>query len=349
MTVGEREVLVSATDAYPRNMGADIIGLDDGAMLLVFSQWIGAAHDNDSSRVCGLLSNDGGASWSSQFEIAGPTDDYDQVRMPGLIRLNDGTIGMTLRFRTSVLDTWVGFMRCDPSSLAVRGRNWTDPVRISPPPPGRHIHLNNRTIRLASGRLLVSLATSWPWNVENTRANDSRSWCLLSDDDGATWRPSKSNLAGPKRGLMEPYVIEVEPGQLRMFMRTQVNCQYESFSFDDGETWSEAKPGILVSPESPSALRHFPDSDDILVVWNHGEIKTHGKDRNPLNLAISSDGCESWHDEVTLENASGKAFSYPGVHVLKMGGRDFVFITYYEQSEGRISLIARKLEIASAA
>ena len=345
MKVGDRQILVPATDEYPRNMGADIIGLDDGATLLVFSQWIGATHDTDSSRVCGMLSEDGGESWSSPFEIANPTEDYNQVRMPGLIRLNDGSIGMTLRFKTSVLDTWVGFMRCDPTSLAVRGRGWSKPVRVSPPPPGRHIHLNNRTIRLSSGRLLVSIATSWPWHVENPRAHDSRSWCLLSDDDGTTWRPSDSMLTGPKRGLMEPYVIEVEPGRLRMFMRTQMNTQYESISYDDGQTWSDAKSGILVSPESPAALRRLPGSDDILIVWNHGEIGNHSKDRNPLNLAISSDGCESWHDELTLESTPGRAYSYPGVHVPDALDDNFVYITYYEQSEGRISLIGRNIEI----
>ena len=136
MKISGRKVLVGATNSYPRNMGADIIELDDGAWLLVFSQWIGGTHDTVSSRVCGMLSHDSGETWSPAFQIANPTSEYDQVRMPGLIRLEDRSIGMTLRFRTSVLDTWVGFVRCDPTSRAVAGGGWSEPVRISPPPPG---------------------------------------------------------------------------------------------------------------------------------------------------------------------------------------------------------------------
>ena len=170
-----------------------------------------------------------------------------------------------------------------------------------------------------------------------------RSWCLLSDDDGDSWRQSASMLSGPERGLMEPYVIEISSRRLIMFMRTQMNCQYESISADGGETWSDARPGVLESPESPAALRRIPGTEQILAVWNHGVRGIHGKDRNPLNAALSTDGCESWHDEVLLEDEEDCAFSYPGVHTIEISGDVVVFITYYINQDGRISLIGRRV------
>lgn len=41
-----KQRLCAATDAYPRNMGADLIELRDGRLLLGFSQWIGGVHDH---------------------------------------------------------------------------------------------------------------------------------------------------------------------------------------------------------------------------------------------------------------------------------------------------------------
>ena len=334
-----RSVLVPATDACPRNMGADIVELRDGTLFLAFSQWLGGTGDYDNSQVCGMRSSDRGRTWSESFRIIVPCTGFETVRMPCLLRLNDGQLVMFLRFRTSVADTWVGMIRCkDEEKLTEGEANWTEPVRISPPPPGRHILLNNRAVRVHTGRILIPVASPWPWDREDRRGTDIRSWCLLSDDDGDSWSPSETMLEGPKRGLMEPYVVELADGRLLMLLRTQMDAQYQSLSSDGGRTWSEARPGPLVSPESPAAVRREPETGLLMVVWNHAKVGRHTFDRTPLTVAFSQDEGQHWFGNIDLEADASRSYSYPSINFIG----DRAFVTYYERADRRISLVLRR-------
>ncbi|NKB72405.1 MAG: hypothetical protein GKR89_35460 [Candidatus Latescibacteria bacterium] len=348
-----RSVLVPATATQPRNMGADLIALRDGRLLMGASRWLGGAHDNDGSMVFGLTSDDG-KTWTAPFDIVLPDDGGEAVRMPNFLRLKDGRLACFCRHRTSMLDTWTGMTIClDEEGLGKPGagpHQWSAPRRISPPAPGRHVLLNNRVVRLRTGpyagRILLPLASPWPWEEEDWQGTDIRTWILLSDDDGATWRPSRSMLAGPERGLMEPYIVELDDGRLRMWMRTQVDTQYESVSADGGLTWSPAAPGALVSPESPVAVARHEKTGLLAVVWNHNRKGKHTTDRTPICIAFSADEGASWSHEQRLDPAAdldnlGCTFSYPGIDFLGEQG----FVTYYENRDGKISLILRTFDL----
>ena len=332
-------------------MGADLIQLADGSLLLAYSRWLGGAHDYDRSQICGMISADAGASWGRPFDLAVPGAGVEAVRMPCFLRLRNGQLACFARYRSSVADTWLGMFTCvDEARLGATSapaapaaaQLWSEPTRITPPAPGRHILLNNRVLRLrrgsAPGRILLPVASPWPWEEEDARGRDIRTWVLRSDDDGSTWTPSESMLTGPKRGLMEPYIAELKDGRLRMWMRTQMDCQYESVSSDGGVTWTEAAPGPLVSPESPVAVARHDASGLLMVVWNHNRVGRHTADRTPINVAFSADDGASWCDETVLdpapdEAAGERSFSYPGAHFLG----DQAFVTYYESVQRRVS------------
>lgn len=320
--------LVTATEAHPRNMGAEVIELRDGRLFLAFSQWLGGAHDTNDSQVMGMLSADGGESWGETFPVVRPNAEFSSVRMPSMIRRRDGGIIMLVRCRGEWHEARVGMLRCLDEGGADLGEEcWSPTQRISPPPPGRHIALNNRLLRLSSGRLLLPLSSPWPWDREDVNGQDIRAWCLLSDDDGDSWRPSESMLAGDDRGWMEPYVVELEDGRLLMLVRTQKGRQYRSLSEDGGNTWSMPAPvAELVSPESPAAVRRDPGTGWLAVVWNHNTPGGHARDRTPLTIGFSSDEGASWGGFVDLETCLEKAYSYPSLSFV--GGR--VLVTYYE-------------------
>ena len=337
----DRRILVPATETHPRNMGADLVELSNGSLFLAYSCWLGGVDDYDGSQICGMTSADGGDTWSAPFDVSLPDSDTEAVRMPCFLRLAGGQLACFARYRGSVADTWVGEIICrDETRIAEGTSAWTEPMRVSPPPPGRHVLLNNRAVRLAAGpargRILLPVASPWPWEEEDRRGSDIRSWCLFSDDDGITWRAS-NQLAGPRRGLMEPYLAELDDGRLRMWVRTQMDCQYESMSVDGGATWAKAVPGPLVSPESPVAVARDPASGLLLVVWNHNRVGRHTTDRTPLSAAFSRDEGESWFATTELETDATRTYSYPSAHFI--GGRGFV--TYYERVDRWISLVLR--------
>src|SRR5437764_97963 len=82
-----------------------------------------------------------------------------------------------------------------------------------------------------------------------------------ADDAGRSWNHSMTELEGPdtsRTGLQEPGLIELKDGRLMMFMRTDLGCQYRSYSKDGGDTWSPAEPSNILSPLSPASIARIP-------------------------------------------------------------------------------------------
>jgi hypothetical protein len=181
---------------------------------------------------------------------------------------------------------------------------------------------------------------------------------FYSDDDGRTWSKSKSDLSSPcypdfvgnNYGADEPCVLELNDGRLWMLMRTQTGFLYESFSGDQGETWSDARPSRFVSSSSPAMLWRMPDGR-ILVLWNNCESPPAHEgagvyvNRDALHAAVSDDEGKTWRgfrevyrdpheNETPPDTDRGSAYPTPPVWA---NGR-FVFLT--GQGVGRRNLVS---------
>ncbi|MBT3602442.1 MAG: exo-alpha-sialidase [Candidatus Latescibacteria bacterium] len=342
-------VLAPATDEFSRNMGGDIIRLQDGRLFLAYSQWFGGTHDRDSSRVVGQVSQDDGETWGDSFVIAEPNAGRDVVRMPSLIRLGDGRLALFARCHQTMLKKWVIMMICeDESGDLLDASVWTAPQNVTPEGPGGHVLIAQRVIRTQQGRIVVPVAAPWPWDREDDKTDDIRTCCMLSDDDGETWRVSQSILAGPKRGFMEPCVLELGGGRLMMLLRTQVSHQYVSYSEDGGDVWTPAVAvDDLVSPESPAALARVPNTDLTMVVWNHNPNDgKHSSNRSPLTVGFSKDEGQTWFGFHNLEAEPDRTWSYPSIQFLD--GKAAVI--YYDRimlpsGDTRISLKMQKFGV----
>jgi predicted neuraminidase len=80
---------------------------------------------------------------------------------------------------------------------------------------------------------------------------------------------------------------------------------YDTWSSDNGATWSELAPTSLPNPNAGIDAVTLSDGQQ-LIVYNHA---TTG--RTPLNVAISRDG-KTWRQVLALETAPGE-YSYPAV------------------------------------
>jgi len=128
-------------------------------------------------------------------------------------------------------------------------------------------------------------------------------FCYLSDDEGRTWFRSdreifiwKDDGLGGMWPMDEPWVAELKNGDILLFGRTMLGRLYQTRSRDGGVHWDWPQPTGLASSYSPFVLARFPETGDLLCVWNQvsaSEIRS-GYWRSRLSCAISKDGGKTW-------------------------------------------------------
>ncbi len=155
----------------------------------------------------------------------------------------------------------------------------------------------NNFIQLPSGRLIAPFST-----IADKEGSIFVSGILYSDDDGDTWQASNdvsviSDESNVESGAVEPVVVEAQPGVLVMLIRTVLKRLYYAVSYDEGATWSEARPTNLSSSNAPCVPLRMPDGR-ILLSWNNVQgFPMHGvrysMARQCLHAAVSSDGLKT--------------------------------------------------------
>lgn len=302
----------------PRNSEGDFVQLRGGRLLFVYTHFTGSASDFGEAHLAGRFSADGGRTWSAEDTLILPNEGGINTMSVSLLRLQDGGIGLFYLRKNSRADCRL-YMRRSRDEAS----SWSEPV-LCIEPVGYYVVNNDRVLQLRRGRLVAPAARhSLPGEEFRPRGD---AMCYLSDDGGATWRRSETVLEAPaesKSGLQEPGVVELEDGRLMMLCRTDLGCQYRSWSLDGGVTWSAPEPTDLVSPVSPASFERAPGMADLVLVWNdHRQIDPalRGK-RTPLRIAVSRDSGLTWERVQTLEdNPDGwycyTAIEFVGEHVL---------------------------------
>jgi hypothetical protein len=127
--------------------------------------------------------------------------------------------------------------------------------------------------------------------------------CLLSDDEGKTWRPGGRITADTQRGVMEMQIAETDPMRLFCLFRTKGGCLYQTISTDGGESWSTSTPSPLPAPESMARMIKLQNGE-LLVVWNNISSTTQ-QPRHPLSAVLSTDGGRSWGEPCLIADETG--------------------------------------------
>lgn len=200
------------------------------------------------------------------------------------------------------------------------GETWGSPVLCVTDEVGYYVLNNDRTIQLKNGRLLLPLC------LHSVQGAEKMDWqgtlmCYLSDDDGKTWRRSKTaqkgyDAAGKRITTQEPGVVELKDGRVMMFIRASGGCQYLAYSSDGGDTWSAPAASDIKSPVSPASIKRLPSTGDLLLVWNdHAHIPPSLANRRvPLSTAISKDDGKTWQHVKVLEGNPKGHYCYIAVY-----------------------------------
>jgi predicted neuraminidase len=238
------------------------------------------------------------AIWMSRHSVGRWSAPVEAAREPGvptwnpvLFRGSDDRIWLFYKFGPSP-ETWTGAYKITGDD----GKTWTAPAYL---PAGLLGPIKNKPIRLANGDIVAgsSVESYQSWT----------GWVERSSDDGQTWtKHGPIAIPGEPFGLIQPTLVELAPDRLRLFARTRQGFIYRADSADGGRTWSAARPTSLPNPNSGIDGVRLRDGR-ILLVYNHS-----ARGRTPLNVALSSDGGETWTPFVELETAPGE-YSYPAV------------------------------------
>ena len=92
--------------------------------------------------------------------------------------------------------------------------------------------------------------------------------------------------------------------------RTMNDVVFQTWSDDDGHTWSEMTSTGLPNPDAGTDAVTLADGRHLLV-YNHNSVRDDAG-RSPLNIAVSDDG-ENWESALVLEDDPTRHFSYPAV------------------------------------
>lgn len=328
-----------ATKSNPRYSEGSIIELADGSLLYAVTEFVGSGSDFAKARIIAKRSTDGGRTWGKprvlQKNVGGKNVMSVTLRRLTGSQAKNSPIGIFYLIKNSFSDLRV-YLRISTDEA----KSFGEPIRVTST-PGYHVLNNDRVTRLSSGRLLVPVAST----PDVRKVNHFKSWCMISDDAGKTWRTGKGKVDLPKRGAMEPEVIELPDGRVLMILRSQLGYIAASYSKDGGDTWSKPVDWGVKAPEAPATLRRIPATGDLLLVWNNtfAKGKDHGGKRTPLTAAISSDNGKTWKHTRNLESRTDNTYAYTSLTFV--GPR--AVLSYYVRDEktGRISSRFRSVPV----
>ncbi len=310
------------SDRNPRNSEGDFIRLEDGRILYIYTHFTAGAGDHAAAHLAARQSSDGGKTWTDRDEVVIPNEGKWNIMSVSLLRLASGKIALFYARKNS-LDDCRPVMRVSTDEA----RTWSDPVECITDQIGYYVLNNDRVVQLRQvgpyqGRLIL------PVSLHNLPGWEKPDWkgevmCYFSDDEGRTWRRSRSRLkarTGDARQWItqEPGIVELRDGRLMLFCRSNAGSQLVAWSDDGGDTWSELKPSSLKSPVSPATIERIPGTDVLVAVWNdHRQIAPayRGK-RTPLSIAVSRDEGKTWSRSKTLFDSVHGWYCYTALLVV---------------------------------
>lgn len=199
-------------------------------------------------------------------------------------------------------ENWWGMV----STSINQGLTWSDAKEL---PKGYYGPIRNKPVELDDAILLCGSSTEdagWRVHME---------WMRSPGKDFGRTGPLNT---ARQFGAIQPTILVHPRNWIQILCRTKQGRIIQSWSNDNGRSWSEFERTALPNPNSAIDAVMMRDGRALLV-YNHDN-----KDRGLLNVAVSPDG-HHWEAAVVLENTPGVEFSYPAVVQTSDG---LVHITY---------------------
>jgi len=193
--------------------------------------------------------------------------------------------------------TWKGYLKTSKDG----GITWSAQVAL---PDNVLGPVKNKPVLLSNGTILS------PSGTENGGA---KIHFELSSDNGMTWKVTAPVQDDKTIKSLQPTILLQKNNQLQALCRSQNRAILQTWSSDNGNTWSTLEKTTL--PNNNSGIDGVTLKDGRqLLVYNHvlpPGNETKGA-RTPLNVAVSNDG-KTWYAALILEDSPISQYSYPSV------------------------------------
>ncbi|MDL5512922.1 sialidase family protein [Arenibacter sp. M-2] len=232
---------------------------------------------------------------------------------------------------------WWGMLMTSPDG----GKTWSKPEKMGMDEKIGYLlgPVKNKPIQLEDGTILS------PSSTEIMLEDGDVDWMVhfeISKDNGKTWEVVGPINDGKEFDAIQPSILTYPNGKMQVLCRTRQNVISQSWSEDQGKTWSKMTATELPNPNSGTDAVTLTDYRQLLI-YNHTTKKGEDpKGRNMINLAISDDGI-NWKPVMTLENAPAESgYSYPAI-IQTSDGLVHITYTYLRQSVKHVVIDPKQL------
>ena len=303
--------IINPAAPYKECHASTIVETTDGTLV---AAWFGGTKERNPDVGIWVARREGGK-WLPAVEVATGLQPDGSPRQPTwnpvLFQAPRGPLVLFYKVGPSP-SKWWGMV----IESADGGRTWGAPRRL---PEGILGPIKNKPVLLRDGAWLAPSSTEG--NKEGWLTHFER-----STDQGRTWTRSAAVPQGPKIDSIQGSILLHRDGRLQAVGRTRQGVVFQTWSKDNGATWSALTATDLPNPNSGTDAVTLADGRQLLVYNHNGHRVDEAKgDRWPLNIGLSTDGLK-WRNVLTLESEPNKSgYAYPAVIQSRDG---LVHVTY---------------------
>jgi predicted neuraminidase len=311
--------------SYPECHAATIAQTGKG----LIAAWFGGTKERNPD-VCIWVSRKVNGKWTEGVNVANGIQN-DTLRYPCwnpvLYQIPKGDLILFYKIGPKPAE-WKGFYKTSKDG----GLSWSAQVALPDDILGP---IKNKPVLLKNGTLISPSSSEgkggWKARFE------------LSADNGKTWK-LVTVPNGETKGAIQPSILFHQDGRLQALCRSQDRAILETWSNDNGLTWSPLAKTNLPNNNSGTDAVTLKDGRQLLV-YNHvlpPGILAKGA-RTPLNVALSKDG-KTWFASLILEDSPISQYSYPAVIQTGDGLVHFVY-TWRRQRIKHVVVDPKKMKM----
>jgi len=274
------------------------------------ASWFGGTKERNPD-VCIWVSRKVNGKWTEGINVANGIQN-DTLRYPCwnpvLYQIPKGDLMLFYKIGPSP-STWKGYLKTSKDG----GITWSAQQAL---PEGYLGPIKNKPVLIGKNLFCpTSTEGKGGWNIHFE----------VTPDFGKTWKQITVAKGPDSLEGIQPSILKHKDGRLQILARSRNRAVLESWSSDQGMTWTPLAKTSLPGNNSGTDAVTMKDGRQVLV-YNH--VLPPGKlakgARTPLNVSVSKDG-KTWYAALILEDSPISQYSYPSVIQTSDGMLHFIY------------------------